>query len=165
MARFQKEEPAEFPDSDMSDYMPLPLVVANDKVRQQGLSVASELVLANDEAVRQQGFSVASELVVANDEAVRQQGLSVASEAPRRRKSRVERSSTYLEALAAYIHSIQEQNDNLKKQLAYQLKVDNTRRAFFEEVRSASERLQSAVQKFRLDEKEIDQEFIQESSF
>lgn len=77
----------------------------------------------------------------------------------------MERSSTYLEELAAYIHSIQEQNDNLEKQLAYQIKIDSTRRAFFEEVRSASERLQSAVQKFRLDEKEIDQEFMQASSF
>jgi hypothetical protein len=130
MDRFQNGEPAQFQesDSDTSDYMPLPLVVANDK-------------------------------------AVRQQGFSVASEAPRRRMQRVERSSTHLEALAAHIHMLQEQKDNLEKQLAYQIKIDSTRRAFFEEVRSASERLQSAVQKFRLDEKEIDQEFIQASSF
>jgi hypothetical protein len=114
-------------DSDMSDYMPLPL------------------------AVRKQS--------------------PVVSQAPRKRMQQSERSLTHLEALAVHIRTLQEQNDDLEqrnddleKQLAYQIKIDSTTRTLFEDVRSALEMLQFAVQKFD-DLREIDQEFIQASNF
>jgi hypothetical protein len=112
-------------------------------------------------------------LAPTNAKKIRRQGKSVATEAIRRRMQQIERSSSPdTESRAADKNLLEEENRLLKKQLAYQEeqlayqnKLDRTTRTFLEEVRSASERLQTALLQFRHDQKAIDHEFIQAGQF
>jgi hypothetical protein len=105
-------------------------------------------------------------LAIPNAINVCQQCHSGANEATRRRWPQIKRSpSLDTELRAAERESLETENQKLKQEIAYLVKLESRRKTLFEQLRSISESFQQAVSQFGHDQKVVDQEFLQATQF
>jgi hypothetical protein len=105
-------------------------------------------------------------LAVPNAVNVCQQCHPGANEATQGRMPQIKRSpSPDTESSAMEKESLEKENQMLKQEIAYLVKLESRRKTLFQRLRSISESFQQALSQFGHDQKAIDQEFLRATQF